>query len=223
MATLFSPHSWISGHKQHVDDKDRRRRNALKCLRLISEAVPMNSVVDFGCGIGAWLSAARELGATETLGIEGEWIRQADAVIPQDQIQIADLSKEWPHFEKRFDLAMSIEVAEHLPESAARSFTKALTNASDYVLFSAATPGQGGLGHINEQYIDYWIDFFWNKRFVPLDPIRPFVSTHLDIYPWLRQNLILFVSYTEFLRNEKLLRFARPISEIQRRYKARQA
>lgn len=213
---------WLDGHRQHAEDSERRLQNATACLRLIKNVVPLRSVADFGCGIGAWLSAAQKLGATDILGLDGEWVREAKTLIPQESIRTVDLAVEWPNLEKRFDLAISIEVAEHLPETSAKSFVKSLTQASEYVLFSAATPGQGGRGHVNEQPIDYWVNLFWSRRFVPLDPIRPFIHDRIDIYPWLRHNLVMFVSYSEFLRNRKLLTFARTIPEIQRRYKARQ-
>lgn len=55
------------------------------------------------------------------------------------------------------DLVLCLEVAEHLPESAADTLCDALAAATgDRLVFSAATPGQGGAGHINEQPGEYW-------------------------------------------------------------------
>jgi hypothetical protein len=58
------------------------------------------------------------------------------------------------------DMATSFEVAEHLPASAADGFVRLLAASAAIVVFSAATPGQGGKGHINEQPHDYWATRF---------------------------------------------------------------
>ena len=56
---------------------------------------------------------------------------------------------------KNYDLAISLEVAEHLSSESANMFIACLTNMSDIVLFSAAIPGQGGENRINEQWPKY--------------------------------------------------------------------
>jgi 2-polyprenyl-3-methyl-5-hydroxy-6-metoxy-1,4-benzoquinol methylase len=58
--------------------------------------------------------------------------------------------------EKEFDLVVSLEVAEHLPASAADQFVNTLVKHGKKILFSAAIPGQGGQDHLNEQWPDYW-------------------------------------------------------------------
>ena len=113
---------------------------------------------------------------------------------------------------------MSIEVAEHLPESAADGFCRTLASASDYLLFSAAIPGQGGVGHFNEQPLPYWVDKFWKLGFVPIEPIRPYIAEDRTIQPWLRQNLIMFIKYDALIRSDALLRFARPLCDFRLRY-----
>jgi hypothetical protein len=51
------------------------------------------------------------------------------------------------HLVGRFDLAVCLEVAEHLPPERAESFIRELCDLAPVVLFSAAIPGQGGTGH----------------------------------------------------------------------------
>ena len=102
---------------------ERERHPSAVCMTVVPMApflaLQFETVVDFGCGIGAWLHAAERLGAKVTVGIEGEWIRQSETLVDQQKIGIVDLAATQPVFSKQFDLAMSIEVAEHLPESAA--------------------------------------------------------------------------------------------------------
>ncbi len=212
---MSDPGNYLELLSQHSKDKAHRIENGLCCLRMTQDVAPFSSVVDFGCGIGAWLYAARELGAARILGLEGAWINDAETVIDRRHIQIADLAVEPPNFQKGFDLALSIEVAEHLPESAADDFCNALTQASDRILFSAARKNQGGHGHVNEQDLPYWIEKFWARGFVPLETHRPFFADNKQIFWWLRQNLVMFVSYAALIRSDRLLRFARPLSNFE--------
>jgi SAM-dependent methyltransferase len=215
-----------------LDDREENFRNALRCLRIVRELVLVDHVVDFGCGIGAWMGAASWLGAGHVIGLDGPWAGEAiagDSVtfhngqvrISRDQILSIDLTtQEAPDLQKTFDLAMSIEVAEHLPEARAEGFCQALVNAADYILFSAATPGQGGFLHINEQPLHYWVEKFWRRGYVPLDPVRPVITSDYWMYPYLRRNVVMFVNFSTMLRNDKLLRFARSSVEICRPWPA---
>lgn len=212
---------WSGGHKSHTKDAKRRIEVAKRCLRLLPHPVSLESVVDFGCGIGAWLHAAQELGAKQILGLEGDYIKNTPVVIPRDTIRIADLAQEKFDFQKSHSLAMTIEVAEHLPEEAADGFIESLVNASDYVLFSAAIPRQGGIGHINEQPLMYWLKKFWQFGYVPLDPIRPYIARDSYIYGWIRQNIVMFVNYDLVLRSPELLRHARPLPDFYLHYQPR--
>lgn len=205
---------WTSGHRHHFEEKHIRVETALRCLRLVKEDIDLSSVVDFGCGIGAWLKAAEMLGAQEILGLEGDYIRKNETVIPQERILAADLAEYAYDWKKHFSAAFTIEVAEHLPEASADRFCRALVNASDVVVFSAARLGQTGVGHINLQPLGYWIKKFWQMGYVPLEPFRPYLSGDESIYWWLRQNLIMFVNYSTFIRKPNLQRFARPLADF---------
>jgi hypothetical protein len=210
---------WREGHKQHVSDQETRIANAVKCLKLVRHLVDFEKVVDFGCGIGAWLHAAQTLGALSVTGIEGEWICETETLISKDLIRVVDLAKVTLNLKKEFDLAMCVEVAEHLPENAADGLCRSLSSASSYILFSAAVPGQGGVGHFNEQPLPYWVEKFWRLGFVPIDPIRPYIATDTSIFSWLRRNLIMFVDYNYLIRSGALLRFSRPISDFRLEYR----
>jgi len=78
--------------------------------------------------------------------------------------------------------------------------------------------GQGGLGHINEQPLVYWVNKFWSHHYVPLEPLRPYISSDRNIYPWLRQNIVMFASYNTFVRSVNLQKVARPLSDFNLRY-----
>lgn len=65
-----------------------------------------------------------------------------------------------PGISGRFDLAYSFEVAEHLTPELGRRLVEFIASRADTVVFSAAQPGQGGMGHINEQPSAYWVQLF---------------------------------------------------------------
>jgi hypothetical protein len=149
-----------------------------------------------GCGIGTWLSACKELGATDVLGIDGAYLEPSLLMIDKNCFLPHDLTKPL-NLQKRFDLAISLEVAEHLPESCADVFVATLCSLSDAVLFSAAVPGQGGTGHLNEQWPDYWGTRFRKKGFRMIDCIRTEIWEDDSVAPWYRQNTFLSLRFPE--------------------------
>jgi hypothetical protein len=62
------------------------------------------------------------------------------------------------------------------------------------ILFSAAIPGQGGTGHLNEQFPDYWGSRFAKYGYRPIDFIRRALWADRSVQFWLRQNVIPFGS-----------------------------
>ena len=170
--------------------------SAEKTLSVVIEKLPqINSVVDVGCGVGSWLSSFAKLRAREVelLGIDGPWVDTGLLVIPEEKFLAADLSVEMPSINRKYDLAISLEVAEHLPPERAKGFVDFLTGMSDFVLFSAAIPFQGGTNHFNEQWQDYWADLFERKGYVPADFIRPVLWNDSKIPVHYRQNTLLYL------------------------------
>lgn len=150
------------------------------------------SVVDVGCGRGTWLAACRELGIDEFLGIDGTHVDKQRLRVSPERLFAHDLCRAL-HLERRFDLAMSLEVAEHLTGARADGFIADMTALSDVVLFSAAIPYQGGTGHVNENWPEYWADKFRRHDYVLVDLLRPELWDDSRIAFWYRQNVFLYV------------------------------
>lgn len=151
-----------------------------------------NSVLDIGCGRGAWLAAWRELGVDDLLGIDGPWNRQDMLVDAQVPFRAENLEAPVDPG-RRFDLAMSIEVVEHLSPVAGAAVVRSLTAAADVVLFSAAFTGQGGVNHIHERYHSYWGGLFAALGYGVHDLLRPRFWGDARVQPWHRANIFLFV------------------------------
>jgi hypothetical protein len=158
---------------------------------LIKYASP-NSVVDIGSAEGAWLSVFKKHGVKKIRGFDGPWAMKENLLIPLERFTSLDLETFNAPINQRYDLAMSLEVAEHLAEKAADNFVYQLTRLSDRVLFSAAIPGQGGLHHVNEQPPNYWAKKFATRGFIQSDILRPHFWNDKRIAWWYRQNVFLY-------------------------------
>ena len=145
--------------------------------------------------MGTWLSACREKKIEDVLGLDGPWVPKDLLVIPEERFLALDFNAGLvPQVERRYGLAICLEVAEHINQDKADHFVDFLTALSDQILFSAAIPGQGGNGHVNEQWPAYWIERFRKKGYAACDTIRPAIWSDPRIPWWYRQNTILFVS-----------------------------
>lgn len=159
---------------------------------IVLDLVRPGSVIDVGCGPGSWLAVAMESGIDDVLGIDGAHFETDSLRIPRERFREAGLIGEWP-VDRRFDLALCLEVAEHLPPAFAGELVFRLTRLSPAVLFSAAIPGQEGTSHVNEQWPEYWQALFGRHGFVRLDPVRRRVWQDPRVAWYYQQNLYLFV------------------------------
>jgi SAM-dependent methyltransferase len=182
---------------------DRTSPSARVIIPLILEKMDVKSVIDIGCGIGAWLSVFREYGVSDIFGVDGNWVDKKMLKIPSDCFLEHNLNKVL-NINRKADLAVSLEVAEHLPKENAQGFIAGLTELAPVILFSAAIPFQGGIDHINEQWPDYWTALFLKKGYLALDCIRRRIWQNDDVVPHYAQNIFLFVR-KDYLENNALL------------------
>jgi SAM-dependent methyltransferase len=170
---------------------DSTRDSAREILPMVVGLLRPASIVDIGCGTGHWLATAIEMGISDVLGVDGDWVTQAKLAIPQEKFLVHNLGTPLK-LNRRFDLATSLEVAEHLPASEARAFIELLCDCADTVLFSAAIPGQGGRHHMNEQWPVYWADLFAGFGFHCYDPLRPTLWQNPRVLWYYAQNCMIY-------------------------------
>ena len=168
-------------------------RSAETVLGLLYDHYKPGSVIDVGCGRGAWLAAAERLGAKLLRGLDGPWVSSESLLSDSISFTPVDFEEALPELTQRYDLCISLEVAEHISQARAERFVEYLCRAADVVLFGAAIKHQGGANHINEQWQSYWRDIFRSKRYECLDIIRPGVWNESSVEWWYRQNTFLFV------------------------------
>ena len=166
--------------------------SAERVLEILWEHVQPQSVLDAGCATGIWLAACKMRGATTVCGIDGSWMPLEQLEIEASEFSEHDFGKSMPSETGNFDMALCIELAEHLSVSAGRELIDFLTAHTDLVLFSAAVPGQGGTGHINERVQSYWHELFSGRDFVCFDIIRPAIWEDGRVNVIYRQNMLLY-------------------------------
>jgi SAM-dependent methyltransferase len=151
-----------------------------------------NRVIDIGCGLGAWLSVFQACGVESVMGIDGDYVDRAELKISPADFRSHDLTQPL-QLDRTFDLAMSVEVAEHLDARYAERFVDTLVSLAPAVLFSAAIPNQPGEHHVNCQWPAYWAELFARRGYVVFDHLRPKFWQNDKVSWWYAQNMLLFV------------------------------
>jgi len=177
--TPFEPSSFAAIRESSI-------RSASIVAPAVHEIVSASSVVDVGGGEGWWGAEFARLGARTVSIDEGA----ATELAPGVEHVSHDLRRGLPEGIGRFDLALCLEVAEHLEPRAGERLVAALRSLSSVVLFSAAIPGQGGQGHLNEQWPGYWVDRFEQCGFSCSAALRWRFWSDDRVASWYRQNLL---------------------------------
>jgi SAM-dependent methyltransferase len=184
--------------------------SATEIVPLVMHLAAPQSVVDVGCGAGEWLSIFRSAGIKDILGIDGQWVPQEQLHIPATNFLSHDLGRIPLNIKRCFDLAVSMEVGEHLPASDAKRYVSELVGLAPIVLFSAAVPFQGGVQHVNEQWPQYWVQLFHDHQYFCIDCIRGRVWSNNNVAFWYAQNCFIAVN------KACMYRFPRLVAEYER-------
>jgi len=147
------------------------------------------TVLDMGCGPGTYVNALRKHGVKAT-GID---------IDPRVK------NKEWLKQEDMFDtvstgqVVLCLEVAEHISGDKSDEVAKVVANAvvkGGTLIWSAAHPGQGGVGHINCQEKNYWeqkLQAYGLKRSVNIEKeLIDFIKSGYHM-GWFVSNLMVFL------------------------------
>lgn len=159
---------------------------------IISQLFSPKSVLDVGCGLGTWLKVFREKhNLNDILGLDGSYLDRSKLVINDSLFLEYDLRNKI-NLDRKFDVVLCLEVAEHIPEKFSGILIESLCNHSDTIVFSAAIPGQGGQNHVNEQWPEYWEKKFNSLGFKKSDLIRPFIWENSNVDIWYKQNIFVY-------------------------------
>jgi len=153
------------------------------------------SVVDVGCGIGTFLSCFKDAWVQSVYWVDWDWV-ETDLVskyLDDSEFGAHDIGADLS-LDIRYDLVLSLEVAEHIDESYADTYIKNLISAWNVIIFSAAIPWQWWQNHVNEQWIWYWQEKFLQHWYHMHDILRPIFWDNPKIFWWYRQNIVVFAA-----------------------------
>lgn len=169
--------------------------SARRVCPIVFDWLKPGSVLDVGCGAGAWCRVWREAGIGDVVGVDGDYVDRKNLLIDPSSFVAKDLARPFD-LERRFDLVASLEVAEHVKTSASGIFVDNLARHGNTILFSAAVPGQGGEFHVNEQPLEFWRALFAAKGFRCFDPVRPVLrgAGGSGVEPWYRYNTLVYAT-----------------------------
>jgi hypothetical protein len=174
--------------------RDESLQSAHIIVPLILNTFTINSVIDIGCGVGAWLSVFEKNGVKEIKGFDVNDLPPESYYLKKNKIQTrCDLVSSEFVLNAKADLTICLEVAEHLPLEVSDNLIKNLTNSAPIIIFSAAFPGQTGVNHINEQPPWYWREKFNKINFFEMDFLRPLIWKDERIAWWYRQNTTSYI------------------------------
>jgi SAM-dependent methyltransferase len=157
-------------------------------FKVLAERYQPRTVLDIGCGTGAYLRLFRAWGATEVFGVDG--IPPEATVLGPGEYAVHDLTTPLD-LGHTFDLVICSEVAEHLEPVAAQALVGVIArHARSLIVFSAAETGQPGNGHINCQPLHYWLALWQRQGWRP-DTIDSLGMRAVASLSWLRRNLIV--------------------------------
>jgi len=161
---------------------------------MLMELLSPKSVIDVGCGTGIWLNEFMQQGVIDVLGVDGQFDQHL-LRIPIEKYRVHDL-KQSLVLSRKFDVALSLEVAEHLPPDHAEGFIESLIQLAPVVVFSAAIPNQGGYKHLNEQWQQYWVDLFEKRGYIATDFLRRQLWDNTEVAFWYTQNTLIYTKRT---------------------------
>jgi len=161
---------------------------AEQIIPILQQKFKIKTVLDVGCGNGSFLLKCLDF-KFHIRGYDGRHVKNL-LLIPQGKFTIKDLRRKF-EVKNKYDLTLSLEVAEHLHEEYKDNFIDSICNSSNLILFSAAQIGQSGIHHVNCQRLEYWIDEFNKRGFIHdiniTDNIR-----NMDIHIWYKKNAMVF-------------------------------
>ncbi len=136
----------------------RQNRDYVESARVIADVLfqrfEPRRLVDLGCGCGVYSHFFSYKGV-DVLAIDG--VRPPAEHSFGMEIELRDLTVPFDNVWGGFDLALCLDVGEHIPEHQSETFLANLARFSDTLLLACAPPGQRGHHHVNEQPKRYWI------------------------------------------------------------------
>lgn len=143
------------------------------------------TIVDVGCATGDFVKGFQDRGLM-ALGIEGSKNCAPFLEAPQSTVLIMDLRRQFTKLDLGpFDVALCLEVAEHIEEEFVEEFLDNLCALSKTIVMSYAPPGAGGHHHVNCQHAPYWLMKMAQRGFKNCPEVVEEIRKHWQ--PWAKK------------------------------------
>lgn len=167
---------------------------ATRLAKILMWVYAPKSVLDIGSATGLYLKPFADAGLVISgVDYSASAIAKEVLQVPRKSIRIVDITKQ--SIATSADLALCIEVLEHIPATGTKAAITHIAETSNTIFFSAAQPGQGGVGHINTQPKEYWEAFFTGEGFrrdlIDEEYIKTLISAGYHM-GWLVNNMMIF-------------------------------
>ncbi|HEX3803725.1 MAG TPA: methyltransferase domain-containing protein [Solirubrobacteraceae bacterium] len=165
-------------------------------VKVVEEVFPeAQTFLDVGAGSGGFAAEVKRTGRRITAceyNKVGRWFTGLQGVVshPFD----LNASSPAPDVTGKFDIVYSFEVGEHLPPELGRRMVAFIAEHAHQVVFTAAIPGQGGMGHVNEQPPEYWVELFTDAGMQFDEALTSQVRERFHqerLAPWFEKNAIV--------------------------------
>lgn len=197
----------VYDNKFYDSQKSLSLSSAEIVVPLVCSMLHPESVIDFGCGVGTWLKVFMEQEIQDVQGLElSDLPKESYLISPEKILTEVNFGSKSLEIRGRSDLAICLEVGEHIDAKYSSILVDNLTKTADLVLFSAALPGQTGVQHVNEQPLSYWRELFAKKGYQEIDCVRPQIQNASGVAWWYRQNIVLFAAKAKIESSPQLKR-----------------
>ncbi|MFC1704056.1 class I SAM-dependent methyltransferase [Candidatus Omnitrophota bacterium] len=188
------------------------RSSAQEIVPIILQFIKPESVIDIGCGTGELLAIFKKHSIKRVMGVDGDWVDRKMLQIKQEEFIGHDLRTGFSH-DTAFDLAVSLEVAQHIPVKGINIFVDSLARLAPVIVFAAPIPFQppnpyvAGKYPLNEQWPEYWARLFKQRGFAAIDCLRSKMWNNERIASHYAQNIVLYAK-EEYVNSNPLLKKA---------------
>lgn len=181
----------------HTSIENDETPQAQRLVQYIKTHLAPDSVVDFGCSTGIYIhEMQKQSPITKTVGFEFSREAVDNAVCPN--VVCYDLTVPLNMARLPNTLGICLEVLEHIDDKDWRPVLENIIKNCDRVIFSAAVPGQGGIGHINCRPKIDWIKRFHELGWVvDLDATKHLLNYMKQGYHmgWFVNNAMVLIPY----------------------------